>query len=222
MKKIFLLYLSLGLISCSNDIDYTSTYTASKLEKGNIQLFTQRGEIKSTALINSFISRYNSWFSTNYGSLTEEFLQRPVKVNFLSTDDAQFILFANTIAVHVVTKNNVIYLEAKDTLDTGWRYYEYPSLKPTIYDTMYKYTELYRDIFKVQGVYDTYGIRIKQCYYLTRSGNQLKMPIMNYWYFQSYSTQSWGGINNAFNSSSIGMLEDKDTLAIQQFQVVFK
>lgn len=221
MKKLFLLCLSIWVISCSNDIDYTHTYIATKLEKGNIQLFTLSGEINNTSQINRFVSNHQSTISEIYSSMLEIILLTPAKVGFLSTTEAQF-LFINTIPVNVVNKNNALYLEAKDTFDTGLRYYGYSYTKPSIYDSMFKYKELYRDTFLINSANNTYAIRIRQCYYMTQMGNTLKMPFMNYWYFQPNSTQSAGSVNNTFNNNCIGMMGDKDTLVIQQNQVVFK
>jgi hypothetical protein len=221
MKNHFLLYLTVVLISCSNDIDYTHTYTATNLEKGSIQLFTRNGEIINSSQINNFVSLHKSTLSVMYGNVDEMMLITPAEVKFLSTTEAQFI-FVNNTAVNVVNQNNAIYLESKDTFDTKLRYYGYPSLELSIYNAMLSFSELYRDTFLVNSANDTYGIRFKQCFYLTKSGNKLKMPFLNYWYFQPYSTQSGGSINNTFNNNCIDMMGDKDTLAIQQFQVVFK
>ncbi len=69
---------------------------------------------------------------------------------------------------------------------------------------------------------DIWSIIEKKYQYFMCSNNQLIMPFMNFWYFQPYSFQSVGSINNTFNTSCIEMMQENDTLAIQQFKVIFK
>lgn len=212
-----------ALVSCNNDIDYTQTYIATKIETENIKLFTRNGEIKNSKQINSFVTRHQSYFNIPYGDMLARLLEIPSKVSFLSTQEAQFSFYeSNAINVNVVRINDVIYIESKDTTDSGMRYYTYPSLQTSINDAMFKYSGLYRDTIMFQGASTSYGILEKKCNYFTQSGSTLKMPFMNYWHFQPFSIQTANSINNTFNISCIGMLEENDTLAIQQEQVVFK
>ncbi len=222
MKKILLLCcLLLWLVSCNNDIDYSGTYKASKYETGNLQLFAKSGEITNSNLINNFVSRHQSTLSVIYGNWYETILLEPAKVLFLSSQEAEFS-FVGIHSVDVLKKDNTIYLQEKDTFDTGLRYNDYPSKQLSVYDAMLKYREFYRDTFQLKVGSSIYGIRIRKCYYLIQSGSVINMPFLNYWYFQPYSTQYGGIINNVFDSSCIELFGEKDTLAIQQNQVIFK
>lgn len=224
MKKLILLCcIVLVLLSCNNDIDYTRTYTATKIETENIKLFTRNGEIKNSKQIKGFVTRHQSYFDRPYSHMLARLLEIPSELSFLSSQEAQFLSYeSKALNVNVVRIKDVIYIESKDTTDTGLRYFTDPSFLPSIYDAMFKYGELYRDTIKLQGTNNAYGIIEKRCNYFTQSGNKLKMPFMNFWYFQPFSTESAGAINNTFDVKCIEMLEENDTLAIQQQQVVFK
>ncbi|HEY6914226.1 MAG TPA: hypothetical protein VI413_06070 [Paludibacter sp.] len=221
MKKLSLFFcLLVFLVSCGNEIDYSATYTSDKFETGDVRLFTKNGEIKNSSTISSFLSRHKGRYFES-SSMTNSYLQSSVTLQFLSATDAK-LTYGNVQLLTVITKSNLIYLESKDTTYTGQRYYDYPGASESIYNAMLKYSPLYNDTVLLANSDYNYFIRTKQCFYMTQSGNELKMPFMSYYYHEPYGEHSGTFINNCFNVDCIKLMASNDTLAIQQAQLVLK
>ncbi len=216
-KKIVLLGLLFVLLSCKND-DITSKLDGSYISDGHeinsVQLFTKSGEIKDTAKINSFVRRQDiyHYFVLNKNSI---FHNGIFGVQFLSTYEAIFnysFYEDKSYNVNVITNNNIIYLELKDTVRL---FPQQPQeLGKYMSDKMTRYKPHYADTLYNE-------IRYCPCYYITESDGFLKFPRLSFIYIGHLGNERAMFINNAFNEESLSTLVDEDTLAVQQFQLRF-
>lgn len=207
---LFLIFL----LSCKSGIDYSETYTASKVEIGDFRLFTKNGELKNKTLIKRFISDHQSFLDFNYDKMLSGYIDRQSQIRFLSSVAAELKL-PESKQVSVLQKGNLIYLEQKDTSRINMSIYDFSYSQPNLAEAMKTYRELFRDTVPVSGSSNLYTIRLKFCAYVNVSGRRLIMPMMNYWVVQNGGYNSGGLINNTFNISCTKLLRDKDTLLIQ-------
>lgn len=217
-KKIVFLGLLFVLLSCKND-DITSKLAGSYIPDGHeinsVQLFTKSGEIKDTATINSFVRRQDiyHYFMLNKNSVYYNGIG--FGVQFLSTHEAIFnysFLEDKSYNVNVITNNNLIYLELKDTIRLFPK--QPQELGKYMSDRMKRYKPLYADTLYNE-------IRYCPCYYITESEGFLKFPRFSYIYIGHLGNEQGMFINNAFNEESLSTLVDEDTLAVQQLQLRF-
>ena len=226
IKNLFVLScIVILLIGCKDDTDkgiFSGTYVTQEVEINDVRLFTSAGEIENTTIINSFVERQdkNKYFVKKTAVNSAFFLVSTLK--FLSSNEANFtysVYSNNPTLVNVISQNNVVYLEAKDTV-VQEKYIYYDS--ETIYNKMLTYKVLYADSTQSESDIYKFSIKTKPCYFLTQSDGLFKFPRVSYIYVEQYGVQGSLNLNNLFNPDCISLLRDNDTLAVQQTQLVLK
>jgi len=208
------------LSACHNEevvvIINSGTYAALGQEVGAVRLFTRSGEIKNTTTINNFVKRQDKSGYFVLNTKSSLYGITGTSLEFLSPDEAVYHYLSNQFPVNVIKRDNVLYLESKDTTELSVYIY---NKDVNIYTKILTYTPLYADTL----VSDTYlhTIKTKDCFYLTQKDDIIKFPRLSYVYVEPYSKQAGMYINNTFNGECVNLLNDLDTLAIQQTAILF-
>lgn len=231
MKKLFkLLYITLLLISCKHEevVDITGTYTSQNVEIGTIKLYSKSGEIKDPNTINKFINVHDS--SLHYFAQNSDWnndFKNNGKIIILPTNEVKLLNFGDSAIYNLKNYNQIQYLESKDTTKYSLKKYfsfnEDLHSKP-FYERMLMYNPIYSDTVVLPSTSAIYlAIRLKECKYIILSKNNIKYPLLTYHYFQSrhYSSRAEKNINNVFNEATIKELNETDTIAIQQINLIF-
>lgn len=215
--------LALLLISCSKESDDDSgTYISQVFEIGKIRLFTKSGEITDPIKIKNFINARDfagGHFITNPDSVIN--VQNLYKLVMLPTNEAKFITFRDSVSYNVINRNNIVYLESKDT--TTQLIIDDSDINMS---KMFKYSPIYSEeaSFFTSWPYPGYyfATKIKRCIYFIPLHDAIIYPLLNYLYFRAYEDGvSWKAmasqnINNVFNRDSIQILGKTDTIAVQE------
>ena len=220
MKKLLTLFCIIFLlISCKEEIeDNSGTYISNNIEIGDIKLYSKYGEIQDSKTINNFIKAHDElhYFIQNSDSAIE--IKNPYKIVILPTNQAKLINWGDTTNYSIIRKNQVLYLETKDTMQYG------NQVTTPFYQKMLMYSPIYSEIIDVPSPpYEFNSItRFNPCIYIFLSENVITYPLLTYLYFQfyqdgaSYSSLTYRNINNIFNKESTKLLNETDTIAIQQ------
>ena len=220
MKKLLTLFCIIFLlISCKEEIeDNSGTYISNNIEIGDIKLYSKSGEIKDSKTINNFIKAHDGihYFIQNPDSAID--IKNRYKIVILPINQAKLINSGDTTNYSIISKNQVLYLETKDTMQYG------NQATTLFYQKMLMYNPIYSEIFDVPSPpYEFNSItKFKPCIYIILSENVITYPLLTYHYFQSYqdgasySSLTRRNINNIFNEESTKLLNETDTIAIQQ------
>jgi hypothetical protein len=204
------------------------------VEIGTIKLYSKSGEIKDPNTINKFINVHDS--SLHYFAQNSDWnndFKNNGKIIILPTNEVKLLNLGDSAIYNLKNYNQIQYLESKDTTKyTIQKYYssnkDLPS-KP-FYEKMLTYNPLYSDTTLLPSSAVIYlAIRFKECKYIMLSKNSIKYPLLTYHYFQSfhygeyysYNSNAGKNINNVFNEATIKELNETDTIAIQQINLIF-
>jgi hypothetical protein len=142
------------------------------------------------------------------------------KLVMLPTNEAKFITFRDSASYNVINRNNIVYLESKDTTT---RFDNEASL---FVSKMFTYSPIYSEETSSLSPWlypwFYFATKIKRCIYFIPSNDAIIYPLLNYLYFRAYEDGvGWNAmasqnINNVFNRDSIQILGKTDTIAVQE------
>jgi hypothetical protein len=230
MNKAYFLFLInsiLILSSCQKEeneipLDYPSTFTSRRFESSSkVRLFTASGEITSSEIIHRFSRRLGENYLHTDGISIPATSPDTIR---LSSANSAWIKQGNAFQEFLLTRNKeALQFTPKDTakiLDGG-------GLGRDLVTAIGKYKPIYHKVKPVplvSGYGDLHEIIIGK-YARINNAHQIEFPFLNYVFIRK--TQFSGALfkysfNNQFDESSLQLLKSGDTLAVQEFKLIYE
>jgi hypothetical protein len=236
MKKIYvwLVVLSIGLISCKKEQEFTFIYPSQSrsvhLENtSSIRLFTSAGEVKDQKIIEAFAARYSKdWLY--YDGLKQIIPAQQVDTLEITADKTAYFksaFGADTYSVAQGPDGHLLFTPKHPykSTPTGGMLTTNADSKEYITAAIEKYdlVSFTKELVPVPGGFGyQYEITVKKI--ATPGRHQLVFPMLAYTVvtgtgFQKrvYSVK----VNNRFNQSGVTQIQNTDTLAVQEFSLIY-
>lgn len=223
MKKLVLI-LTIFLIATSckkDDYSYSGTYISKTVEINKIRLFTINGEVTNHDKIVEFLNKKNDLhFATNYDSIID--IAGKISIEYLSDNQAVVSGSEEPETRNAIEKGDYIYYELPTV------YTRYNLSTPSFYDYIIKLKPIYSETTPLSPATGfSSKTEFKHCYFVKGKEEIIEMPLVSFVYSryispQNHSQEAVWNNNNEFNPKSISHLTSTDTLAIQEFNVIFE
>jgi len=231
-KWLYLTFISFIIASCSSDNsdNYPKTFVKHEFVRGNIKMFTNKGEVTDSKLIGKFIEQYgNNPYTSS-------------QVFSVKNDEETFKIYNFELLFNSIEKGNINYINEKKPIkfnlisEDG---YQNISIRDTLKSLGNKYeTPIYKCIPKIiskKNLPRGTGFSYKQTYlrplYINKSNNEIHILLVNLLKTKHNINNKLIGIssntnlNNKINPDYISRLKKsnyRDTLVYQESYIVFK
>ncbi|MBN2611741.1 MAG: hypothetical protein JXB00_09320 [Bacteroidales bacterium] len=227
MKKTILFSMSLLIAgyfsSCEKEkeLTYPVVYESTVICDQKIRLFVKDLEVTSDSILQSYFKR-NPKYSTPLGFLS---LEGAIQVTYFTKDSVgiHYTLEDKTEFMSVTEISDLIYWEKYDTtiylFDQSFLE-SFVTIQNVYYNpVLHQYLPLYSEVVPVpQTTGYTTALLLKECYYVKRNGNKLKLPMLEFMMKHEYSI-FYSSVNNSLNEDAIHKLGEQDTLLIQEYNI---
>jgi hypothetical protein len=237
MKKIcaWLVVLSIDFVSCEKEHDFTFTYPtqskSARLENtSNVRLFTRAGEVRDQSIIKAFVARYSKdWL--HYDGIKQVMPAQQGDTLEITADQIAYFKNSNGVNVYSVTKGQDGHLlftpqqphkitPTGGTLTTEVESDEYINAAIEKYDLVSSTKKL----VPVSGGFGyEYEITVKKI--AAANKHQVVFPILAYTVLTGRGFQKKiysVNVNNRFDQSGVTQIQNTDTLAVQEFSLIYE
>jgi|GEM_PF-6434738 len=217
----FALLLLVGACSDNEEINYAGTYVSTSVKASSAKMYTHKGEVKKR---NSILNFLPDDIETDFFIFADPpAVGGVLAVEFLDNDSVAVTENGRVEKKILTRKNGILYLES---LQSG-TIFGGGNVGGLTLAKLLKYKPLYTDTAYVSSwPNDTYIVEVKECMYLEPSGDQLHLPLLCYYYKNSYVSGGYSTyaarLNNSFRDKALQLLSPTDTLVIQQLYIVLK
>lgn len=219
MKHLITIFcIALLLISCEEKVadDLSGTYRSKTLEVSPIRLFTSKGEVTDGKVIASFV-KYHQYRRNIFHTNGNESAVGKLEIAFLTDSKAQITDPNGYDARTVIAKDGDIYFEA---YTTSKRMNE--EEKP-LYDKLVKYFPLSSKTTMAPLTSGFTSVtEFKHCYYASRFGDALRLPVMSYFFVKYGMWKTISEMKSIVDDNNMLILDpsknlvEGDSLALQQ------
>lgn len=220
---LWLFFCAVAFCCQDDDVIYPINYHKSEiLQTSPFRVFTHQGEIKNPSIINKFMlrdtSNYNSWAST----LVDQDHPYLDTIRFTSASQAVVKFYysmiqcsaRNTISTTVLTRSDTSWGFTEGNEITHHVSYLIGEEKPEIFSE-YLYSS-------TRGSY-LFGFAAREKFVLKHNGAHLSAPIIMFtWYNPVANSFFRAFINNTLESDFYRKLEEKDTVSLREYQLLFE
>lgn len=228
--------IAIILLSCHNEeYIYSGLYNSESATYSKVRMFTKSGEINNQTVIQNFFDHqdylFNLLFEDRENFYSSNFILNQDSI--LEVDDLVSIEFLSDNKAHI-NFNNFSEIGHIINLADGFSVIES--------DTIFRQFGLWTNEFEY-SIYtyypfnsETYGLSPStglgtityqnNCYYFDPKKNEIEFPMMTCFFLGSKNVNQVSSsfmrskVNNLFDESSINLLNDNDTLVVQQFNII--
>jgi hypothetical protein len=210
LSRKILFYFLVFLLSCKKDevkLDYPSSYHKTQKEISAVRVFTSKGELKQSAIINHYATLDSNWFVYYREQLDSVKLidqQNAIMIEGYSSTKCNYVV--NGRDLRFSSKDTFGFYSAGDIFTKTINYYA-GQFKPPVYNESI--------VSSTAGNY-LFSYLCRKEYYLTIGNDRLKAP----WILAAVHTHNFSpqfAIQNKLDRNFYKFIASSDTVVIQEF-----
>jgi hypothetical protein len=225
MKKIYFLFFLIISFGCEKEVPEIFSYPSILISREykimtEVKLFTKRGQINDKTVIGNYLNKVAPGiFYQNKDAFVP--INKPDTLNYYSTDTVLFSIpgiWGKRVAKQ---EGSYLFFYMPDTL-IGFKSLQQDSEFKSIINGIGIYKPYYNDLHFYGSIYQ----EVFNAFIARGNPNRLEFPQITYRitrrgnnsYYAGYSSKNY---NNVFDPNVLKLLQEGDTLAIQEAKIVY-
>jgi len=228
MKKFLFYALLLASVACRKEDDEVllsqgNFYATAVIVESPIRGFSRNGEIEAAEVIRIIAERGEYMPDWRKAFVEVEFHRDTIQI---FSSYAKMNIFGLALPYDYTINDRLISLEAQDTVKATFAFSEY---QVQFFNKLNQYPlpKFEQEFVTTVGGFYTLTKFLDKRYIHVVDENTIQVPCVRYWnlVYNLDVTSGWWNprqFNNRFKESGVGIINEKDTLLVKEFQIEYK